>query len=503
MKTIVGKKIAALFITVAMLTAALAGCSKSGDSSGASGGTKEEAQGKGDMYTVTVYAPYAATTEDCDAIAAKISEITEKEIGCKVELVRNVTKEQLNLALTSGEKLDLFYAFPWEVSLSSMASSNQIVAMDDLLKQYGSDMQNSISADDFKCVTVGGKVYGIPMNKDKAQARGFLMDKAIADEVGIDYTVKKTYAELEADLQKVKDAHPDIWPVVANAGTMMRPLPVDTLGDNLGVLENALGDSTQVVNLYDSNSYKEYVGYMYKWAQNGLMMPDAANTTESYDALIRSGVGFGTFTPIKAGFEAEETRKCGKDIVAVTMYDAHSITTMVNAAWCIANNSKNPDKAMQMLNLMYTNPEVANLFANGIEGKNYKYVDKEKNIITYADGIDASNTGYSVVGWAWPNEQITSVWQGDDADVWTKLGEFNKAAKSSPAKGFVWDNSKVLNEVTASQNVISKYEASLDCGSVNPDEALPKMNEELKSAGLDKIIKEKQQQLDAWLAANK
>lgn len=53
-----------------------------------------------------------------------------------------------------------------------------------------------------------------------------------------------------------------------------------------------------------------------KWAQEGLMMPDGANTDEGYDTYISSGVGFGTFTPIKAGFEAEETRKCGVDMAA-------------------------------------------------------------------------------------------------------------------------------------------------------------------------------------------
>ena len=37
-------------------------------------------------------------------------------------------------------------------------------------------------------------------------------------------------------------------------------------------------------------------------------------------------------------------------------------------------------------------------------------------------------------------------------------------------------------------------------GELDPEEALPKFNEELKAAGLDTIIAEKQAQLDAFLA---
>lgn len=91
----------------------------------------------------------------------------------------------------------------------------------------------------------------------------------------------------------------------------------------------------------------------------------------------------------------------------------HSTTSMVNASWCIANNSKNPEKAMQMLNLMYTNPEVSNLLVNGIEGDNWVFADESKGVITYPEGVDSSNTSYSSVGWAWPNEQITYVWEGE------------------------------------------------------------------------------------------
>lgn len=507
------KKVLSVLLTTAMLCTALAGCGSSAGTDTSAGQTSDNAQeasagtenaaagSNEDLYTVTIYAPYEASTEACAEVSEKVSEITRDLINCNVELVRGVTSEQLNLALTSGEKLDLFYAFPWEVTLSSMVASNEIVAMDDLLAQYAPDMQSSISEDDWACTTVNGSIYGVPMNKDKAQARGFEMNKAIADELGIDYSEPITFEELEVALQKVKEAYPDMYPCVPNGGSMNFPTwSADVMSDSLGVLENCLEDSTQVVDLYETESFKEYCDMMYRWVQEGLMMPDGANTDESYATYISSGVGFGTFTPIKAGFEAEETRKCGVEMAAVELYAAHSTTSMVNACWAIAGNSEQPDKAMQMLNLMYTNSDVANLLINGIEGKNYKIVDESNKIINYADGIDSSTTDYSVVGWAWPNEQITYVWEGDDADVWNQLGEFNASAHSSPAKGFLFNNENVLNEVTACNNIVAKYQNGLITGCLDPDEAIPEMTQELKAAGIDTIIAEKQAQFDAWLA---
>ena len=496
------KKLLAVFLVTAMSISVLGGCSGSKTTSkdGSIENTAANAD-KEEPYTVTIYAPYDASTEECEAVSEKVSEITRELINCDVQLIRGVTKDQLNLALTSGEKLDLFFAFPWQVSLSSMVASNEVVAMDDLLATYAPETKGSISEEDWACVTVNGSIYGIPMNKDKARARGFEMNKQIADELGLDYSKPVSYAELEDMLRKVKEAYPDIYPCVPNGGSMNFPTwSSDVLGDSLGVLENCLNDSTEVVNLFETESFREYCSYIYKWVQEGLMMPDGANTDESYATYIGSGVGFGTFTPLKAGFEAEETRKCGVEIATVQLYDAHSTTSMVNACWSIAGNSEKPEKAMEMLNLMYTNPDISNLFINGIEGNNYQFVDKENKIIDYVDGVDASTTNYSVVGWAWPNEQITYVWNGDESNVWNELSKFNASAKASPAKGFVFNNEEVLNEVTACNNVIEKYQNGLITGCLNPEEAIPKMTGELKVAGIDTIIAEKQKQLDAWLA---
>ncbi|MOA55540.1 hypothetical protein D3C78_1793520 [compost metagenome] len=50
---------------------------------------------------------------------------------------------------------------------------------------------------------------------------------------------------------------------------------------------------------------------------------------------------------------------------------------------------------------------------------------------------------------------------------------------------------------------MDEYDISLDTGSVDPDTVLTKYADKLKKAGLDKIIAEKQKQLDAFLAAQK
>ena len=58
------------------------------------------------------------------------------------------------------------------------------------------------------------------------------------------------------------------------------------------------------------------------------------------------------------------------------------------------------------------------------------------------------------------------------------------------------------NQLTACTNVMGKYHNALMCGALDPEEILPKFIQELKDAGIDDIIADKQEQLDAWREAN-
>ena len=54
--------------------------------------------------------------------------------------------------------------------------------------------------------------------------------------------------------------------------------------------------------------------------------------------------------------------------------------------------------------------------------------------------------------------------------------------------------------MTACANVVAQYYTPLMYGEVDIESTLPKFQADLKNAGIDEIIAEKQAQLDAWLA---
>ncbi len=498
------KKAMALLLVSVMAGSMLAGCGSDNASSSNDGSSKSADSSNQDSYTVKILAPGDASTDDCAKISEAASKITEEKFNTKVELTRvgfGSYDQQVNLTLASSEKLDLMYEYCGNVT--SAISSGQIVPITDYLDSYGSDMKSQISDSDWKCVTFNGDIYGVPANKEKATGWGFAMNKEMADATGIDYSSIKTEEELEPLLEKVKEMYPDVYPIVSHNGSMSLMTDQDDLGGDIGSLESASGDNTTVINYYGTDEYMNEMKLRYDWAQKGLIMPDASTSTENANSLIGAGKGFGRFTNTKPGIEKEMEKEVGKEVVVLEMVKPYTTTTRVDIVWYVPHNSEKPERAVQVLNEIYTNPDLANLFINGLEGKHYEFVDKEKGIVNYPEGVNASNTGYTSLPWAWPNETISYIWEGLDSDIWDQIQEFNKDATVSPAKGFAWDNTEVQNEVTACANVVAKYGPALECGSLDPETTIPKFLDELKAAGADTIIAEKQKQLDAWLEANK
>ena len=440
---------------------------------------------------------YTATSDDCEAVAEAVSAITREKIGVEVELIRSSDGEKLNLALNSGEQLDLVNYHAYAGGLNTLVTNGIAMPIGDLAREYAPEALELVGEDMLVFGKVDGELYSIPSLKDFATAYGVAMRLDVLEDLGIDPSTIKTIDDVHDVLVKVKEERSDLYPVVPTwgGGGMQKTFAFDCLGtgfwDACGVLENVFDDSTTVVNLYETDSYRNLCEMMYAWNQEGLIMPDATTYNEANPCAT---VGFADFENIKPGKEKELREGWKHDGVLIPMVEGFISSDAGGSSFFIPEVCEHPDKAMQLLNLMFTDPEISNLFVNGIEGRNYEYTDDSHQVIR-----SLPDNTYDSLDWAWPNGRLTPVFEGDDLDKWEQLATFCDEAHKSPALGFRFDNTMVLNELTACSNVISKYDVGLRWGVLNPEETLPQFISELKAAGIDTIIVEKQAQLDAFL----
>lgn len=500
------------FSSVLVLTlsaALLTGCGgNGGDNTKGSGGStgsnsdsvENNGSGAGEDSVVLKYYFLTASgaTSDLPLIEEKLNEYIEPIIGATVDMTLiNVGSyaDQVGLMVRTGEPVDLVFGF--QAEMLSYVSQGAVMPLDDLLAEYGQGIIDAVGQDVLDSCKQQGVLYSIPTLKDMAAGRVFIYNQEVADELGIDFSNVKSEKDLTEIFETVKEKT-DLVPFAGAGGgnKIWENWSWDTLGDQLGVLMDG-GAEPVVVNLFETDYYKELVTMTREWYLNGYLISDYATSEDTWSARMINKTSFGAINANKPGGLVEIENTVGYDLGQVEILEEFAMTgNVLNTNWMIPTGSEHPEKAMQFLNLMYSDPYVSSLLINGIEGVHYT-ADEDGFITTVPD------SGYiNSHPWAQGNQFISKVYAGNDADVWEQQEEYNKNAKKSVAYGFIFDSSNVTNEITACNNVVAKYRASLECGAVDPEVALPEFNAELKTAGIDTIIAEKQRQLDEWLENN-
>lgn len=497
------KRIFAMVTCAALAFGLLAGCGGNNPGSSNPGGNPADgSQGGTPAETVTINMTTMGigNTSDYKAVQDAINAISVPEIGVELNwTVLDIGQwfEQYSLLLSGSEPVDLMPNFG---GVAQGVGQGSFLELEELYEQYGQGIQQYYSDDFAKAGYISGHLYGIAPQKDFAATKNITYRQDIVEELNIDVSNVKTLADWMPVLEKVHEAYPDMYGYVSNGGNSLNQFDSydwDTLTDGLGVLMN-YGQDTTVVNLYETDEYRELCQSLREWYVAGYTDRDTATSTQNGGDLMKAGVAFSTISTGNPGTETEYEGNTGYDCATIALTDPLSATGNVTAMmWAIPSFAKQPEAAMKFLNLMYSNKEVSDLLNYGIEGTHYEV--KEDGTYDYIGGDASACTYHPEMTWIWPNTYIGGTWAGREADIGERMMAFNNDAKKSAAMGFVYDNSAVMNEVTACTNVVAQYAYGLESGSVDVDEVLPKFQQALKDAGIDKIIAEKQTQLNEWL----
>ncbi|MCL2164978.1 MAG: ABC transporter substrate-binding protein [Oscillospiraceae bacterium] len=480
-----------LIISIALVfTAALVSC----DGQDAAVGSPVD-----DLPTISVVTMKVGTGNfDGEMIAQALDDYAAPLIGAHISLeyVENEHYNQVfSTYIASNSMPDTFLV--WSADLETQLIENgQLAPLDELLSEYGSAIPPFVGEELLSAHVYGGLIYAVANMMNRAQCLCFEYRKNIADTFGLDMASVESLEDLTAVLMGLKEKSDKIVPMSSfNIRTW------DPLSDSLGVLMHG-GQSTKVVNLYDTEEYRYICHVINRWRADGLLLDRDYGLT-SINNFVRSPEFFGKLGNYGRGLSYVDSSDSGNPIECVILGEPF-ITTDASkrGCWGISAGSKHPVESMKFLNLMYSDPNVVNLLIFGIEGVHYEIVDPQKGVIDFPEGMTVESSGYAQFrGYHYGNQFIGYVWNGWPEDLWAQTLDFDAQAMRSAAYGFSYDLLPVVEQINACRKIISEFTPLLEEGYGDVDAILLELNTGLKEAGIDQVITEKQRQLDAWLAA--
>lgn len=515
-------KIMMVLLVAALVSAMLAACSsnnknnsgtsKAGTAANAPNNTEaaETAENTAlDPYEITMALPvFGAVPADMDEVVAEVNKITKAKINATVNILPisiGSYVQQMNLMHSGGEKLDLSFTFASGGLYASSVATGKLLVLDDLLKEHGQGVIEAVGEDFVYVPQIDGKLYGIPTVDVFAKGLAIYMRQDLVDKHKIDVSAIKTLDDVEKVFKTIKDNEPKMIPLSSTKGnsSVASFKNYDDLGDRLGVLPD-YDNGLKIVNLFETQDYADQLDRIHRWFKAGYINKDASTTTQQASALLKAGTAFSLITAYNHTSKGNLENETGYKLAEVELIPPYSTTAdAMSGLWTIAQHSQNPERAMMLLNLMYTDKDIANLLTWGIEGKHYVMASDTQ--AGFPEGLDAGSVGYNLknIDWIMGNPTLSYLSTSNDPNQNEMAKEFKAISIRSKALGFLFNEEPVKSEGIAIRNVIEQYTGILDTGTVDPGKKLKEFNDKLKAAGLEKYIAEKQKQLDTWAAANK
>ena len=427
------------------------------------------------------------------AWAEKLNAYLAEKIGVNIEMEViswGDWDNRRNVIVNTNEPYDLIFGnngtYNNDVKLGAYLEITE-----DMLKENAPGLLDLIPAGYWDACRVNGKLYAVPTYKDSSMTNYFVWDKDLLDANGMDVTDLHTLESLHDTLVALKDKTSNaVYPLNSNGAAYLLSR-YDGFSSGLPVLGVRYDDAEmKVVASVEQEDVLADLATLHAWYTEGLINADAATYPESNKYNVCSVAQGWPYAAISTWGP-----NMGVNAIAVQYGDTIiSNDTVQGSLNSISVNCEHPEKALALLNLINTDSKVRDAFYYGLEGDNFTYTE---------DGRVHKNPDSSWGMAGYTQGTFFAVTPTDDVEFnqWDEVKELNEQAEPSVLLGFNFDTSKVEDQIANCKTIWDRYHPELLTGSVDPEEAVKTMYEEMEAEGLNDIITEAQAQIDAWKAS--
>ncbi len=517
------KKLAALTLSAAMATSMLAGCGgedaeqQSGSSNAGNSGTQQSGEAvKTDELEYVELTMYLLgdRSADFDEVYGKINEILKEKLNCTVNvefLGWGEHDTKYSLLFSGGEDFDLiFTASSWGHYESTVALGGFYPLTEDFIKTYAPDIWDVVPEMAWDQAKVDGTAYMVPnyqneFGQDVLAVRGDLMEKYGITSISNWDELVAFYKACAADGIYASQGGP--WYQYFQAQGLTATGGAPKSGEL--VLYNTQDPSDlEFTYIVEWDGFADYCKQMKELADLGAWSPDVLSSSDERQTGLLTGRTAGMIWNLGSCKMYAAQANADHPEWKVTLVDpvssqAKKVNSYINNGVGINVASKNPERAMMVLNEFYTNPEINDMSRFGIEGKHWEAVgDMQYKVL--------DSSGFGVDGncnWGWMNNEIkrTEYIENRTAldDTYdAMLAAWNQNVKAEhPYDGFNFDSTKVSTQMAAVDAALGTYIDPLINGLVDDvDASIAQLKAALETAGIQDVLAEMKAQAAAHVA---
>ena len=503
------KKVCSLvlcLVLLASLTIGLTGCNKpSGDGD--------------DRHIVMVYFYGEKLPKDIDLVEAAIN-ARLKELGTDITMEyypMSVYNQTYTTSLMTDEMDLLILAFGNSPQFFYELEMIQSITLEEM-QQYCPGIMKMNEEVNMLIRSYDGEILGSTLRGAGGGTSGcYLIRQSDLEAIGLadEYpdNCSVTLDDLEIIFAALKEKFPNSYPIGSKMDESYYYVPNDALGGGMklasGVLDFSNGmDTTKVVNYYETEGYVDFCKFMATCLNNGWVDPEAETSTTSKTAAFVNGVVRGVWLDGSPQMCANWSNDAGETCVRLQLYSPYVIPVRNDGlTYAVAGTSDKKAATLEFLDLFMTDVKLMNMVQWGIEGTHFQVIDEENYIIDFAPGVTAENSGYYMGGGFYGDQRYIYTYKSSTMTLEEQIQikkdnlEFGKLAEANvtPAGGFVFNASAHSVTIKNLEAVVDRYANIMALGGYT-DDVYAKFIQELKDAGIDAVIADKQAQLDAYLA---